>query len=388
MNPILFVSNGHGEEAIAARIASEVAAVLPEERIDHVALVGEFGHPAHMHDVGPRRPMPSGGLLAMGNLRNIARDVRGGLIGLTLEQRRFLRDVRGKYACVVAVGDTFALMMALQARAPTVFVGTAKSVYVTPYGPFEERVLRRAEAVFVRDEATATRLRRHGVDAVAPGNAIADLFVDADDPLADTAMRGFDPVLVLFPGSRGETYAEGRALIAAIRPLLRERPMAGAIVSIAPGIDAARFAAGCDGDGVRVVAGDERLPFALVEGGREIVRAWRGPIGPLLSRARLVIGQAGTANEAAAAAGIPVVALELGGARKSSWYRKRQRGLLGDALSVVPPDPREASARIGALLDDGARRARMSAAGRERMGAPGGARAIAQHIAKIAEARG
>lgn len=387
MKPVLFVSNGHGEEAIAARIASEMATLLPDVRIDHLALVGEFGHPAHMHDVGPRRRMPSGGLLAMGNVRNIARDVGGGLVGLTLAQRRFLRDAREKYTCVVVIGDTFALMMALRAVAPTVFVGTAKSVHVAPYGPFEERVLRRADAVFVRDEATATRLRRRGVDASAPGNVIVDLFVDVDDPLADTAMRGFDPAIVLFPGSRVEAYVEGRALIAAIRPLLRVRARAGAVVSIAPGIDAATFAAGCENDGLRVVAGDERLPFVLVEDGREVVRAWRGPIGPLLSRAQLVIGQAGTANEAAAAAGVPVVALELGGARKASWYRKRQSGLLGDALSIVPADPPEASARIGALLDDAARRAHMAATGRERMGPPGGARAIAQCVAAIAGAR-
>ena len=39
-----------------------------------------------MADVGPMCVMPSGGLIAMGNVRNIARDVRSGLIGLTLAQ--------------------------------------------------------------------------------------------------------------------------------------------------------------------------------------------------------------------------------------------------------------------------------------------------------------
>ncbi|MBV9272112.1 MAG: hypothetical protein JO165_13545, partial [Candidatus Eremiobacteraeota bacterium] len=88
MKSVLFVTNGHGEEAIAARIAQE----LPRDEIaaDHLALVGEFGHPSVMRDVGPRRTMPSGGLIAMGNVKNIVRDVRGGLVGHTLAQLRFL----------------------------------------------------------------------------------------------------------------------------------------------------------------------------------------------------------------------------------------------------------------------------------------------------------
>lgn len=386
MTDILFVSNGHGEEAIAARIAAELKNLRPDARVDHVALVGEFGHPGPMRDVGPRRAMPSGGLLAMGNVRNIVRDVGGGLVGLTLAQRRFLREARGRYACAAAVGDAFALIMTLQTRAPALFVGTAKSVYVAPYGPLEERVLRRARAVFVRDDATARRLQAHGVAAEAPGNVIVDLFADRDDPLADTAARGFDPAIVLFPGSRAGAYDEARTLVRAVLPVLRARPKAGAMMSLAPGLDAERFARVLADGGCAIRFGDERLPFAILEGDRELVRAWRGPIGPLLSRATLVVGQAGTANEAAAAAGVPVVALDDGN-RASPWYRRRQRGLLGDALDVVPADPQPAAAAIGALLDDARRRARMGAIGRERMGAAGGARAIAQRILDVAESR-
>lgn len=383
MTAVLFVSNGHGEEAIAARIADELTDLRSDASVDHLALVGEFGHPAAMRDVGPRRAMPSGGLLAMGNVRNIARDVGGGLVGLTLAQRRFLRDARGRYACAAAIGDTFALFMTLQARAPTIFVGTAKSVYVAPYGPMEERVLRRARAVFVRDAATAQRLQSHGVAAEAPGNVIVDLFAADDDPLASVAARGFDPVLVLFPGSRAGAYDEARALVRAVAPVLRDRPTAGALLSIAPGLDAARFASALVDEGRTTRAGDERLPFVVLDGERELVRGWRGAIGPLLARASLVVGQAGTANEAAAAAGVAVVALD-DASRASPWYRRRQRGLLGDALAVVPADPARAGAAIGALLDDAPRRARMGAIGRERMGASGGARAIARRILDVA----
>ncbi|HVA29003.1 MAG TPA: hypothetical protein VNF68_12545, partial [Candidatus Baltobacteraceae bacterium] len=335
-----------------------------------------------MRDVGPARAMPSGGLIAMGNVTNIARDVGGGLIGLTLAQRRFLVGSRGTYDRVVAIGDVFALLMALAARAPVTYVGTAKSVNVAPYGPMERRVLRRANAVFVRDEATAARLRAQGVDACAPGNAIVDLFAGEDDPQAELAVAGFVPALAVFPGSRSNAYRDARFVLDVVRRCASARGTLGAVLSIAPHLDAEIFAQTLADDGWNVErSSDERVALTLRDGARVVARAWRGPIGPLLSRVQLVLGQAGTANEAAAAAGIPVVAFERDHDRKGAWYRMRQHGLLGGALVVLPGDADAATAGVNALLDDAARRVEMGRVGRERMGGPGGVRAIARSIA-------
>ena len=156
-------------------------------------------------------------------------------------------------------------------------------------------------------------------------------------------------------------------------------------MSIAPGLDAQRFADEFERAGWHATPGnDAHIPFVLRAGEREFVRAWRGPIGPLLSHAALVVGQAGTANEAAAAAGVPVVALDLHETPKTAWYRKRQRGLLGEALVLVPGEPLAASREIAALLANDVLLARMGAVGRERMGRPGGARAVARCIAELA----
>lgn len=382
---ILLVSNGHGEAAISARIAQELVAVIPGVSCDHLALVGDFAPSPSMREIGPRRAMPSGGLVAMGNVRNIARDLYGGLLKLTFEQWRFLKASRGAYDAVLAVGDVFALLMTLRLRTPTFYVGTAKSVYVAPYGPIEERVLRKANAVFVRDRATAERLNGRGVPASAPGNVIVDLFAVEDDPRADGAVVGFDPTIALFPGSRQEAYADGVVLVDVIRALAHTRPALGAVLSVAPGLDAQTYARALGERGWNVVAGDAQMPFSLLDGERTIVRAWVGSIGPLLRRAALVIGQAGTANEAAASAGVPVAALELAAARKTQWYRMRQQGLLGSALDLVSGDVPKAVAEIGGLLDDQPRRERMGAIGRERMGRPGGARAIALAVAAAIE---
>jgi uncharacterized protein (TIGR03492 family) len=384
----LFVSNGHGEASIADRIAVECKALAPQMRLDHLALVGDEGSLVEsMRDVGPRRAMPSGGLIAMGNVRNIVRDVRAGLLGLTMAQRRFLRSMRGEYGVVVAVGDAFALLMTLEARSPVVFVGTAKSVTVSPYGVFESRLLCRAAACFVRDDATARRLAGGGL-AVESANVIVDLFATADDPSARRAVEGFSPVVALFPGSRSGAYEDAAFLLEVTRRLTADEPSLGAVLSIARGLDARRFAASAKLAGWHVSddRGDALVPFTLCLQNRARARAWRGALGPILRRATLVLGQAGTANEAAAAAGVPVIAFEDARERKP-WYRRRQRGLLGDALAVFPASIEEAVAGVRGLLADPDQRARMAAAGRARMGEPGAARRIAERIVAIAGER-
>jgi uncharacterized protein (TIGR03492 family) len=382
---VLFVTNGHGEAAIADRISLELAALRPAVEPDHLALVGDAATDG-MRDVGPRRAMPSGGLIAMGNTRNLLRDLRGGLIALTWEQAWFLRRARGKYDAAVAVGDVYALTMALLTGARTLFVGSAKSVAVAPYGAFEARILARASGRFVRDEATACELRRYGVDA-GVANAIVDLFETMRSDGIEPATRGFAPVLALFPGSRDTAYDDAEFLCQVVLSLAAQRPTLGAVLSIARGLDAERFAAGARSAGWQVNARTcESIPFTLSRNGRDLVRAWRGTLGPLLARATLVLGQAGTANEAAAAAAVPVVAFERDRDRRARWYRRRQQGLLGDALAVLPGDLNDAVAGVAAILDDSERRRRMGEIGRSRMGAAGGARRIAESIAALLDA--
>jgi len=379
---VLFVSNGHGEAAIADRVARDVRALLPDARLDHLALVGD-SRSERMLEVGPRRCMPSGGLIAMGNVKNVLRDLCAGLLGLVASQRRFLRAARGSYDASVAVGDAYALAMTLQARAPTVFVGTAKSVSVAPYGRFEERVLSRAAVRFVRDEPTAEALRARGLTVEPAANTIVDLFSD-DEPNADAAVRDFKPALALLPGSRLSAYADAGFLLTVLRELLPLHASLGAVLSVARGLDPQRFAIDARRAGWDVRDESELVPFSLALQGRVTVRAWSGPLGPIFGRVSLVMGQAGTANEGAAAAGVPVVAFAAEREGASRWYRQRQQGLLGDALAVFPRRVPDAAAALAKLLDDPARRRQMSDAGRMRMGAPGASARIARAVAALA----
>ncbi len=373
---VLFVANGHGETAIAARIARDVGRFADAPvALDLLALVGTGDGAAPLTVVGPRRAMPSGGLVAMGNVRAFSRDLRAGFVRLLGAQLGWLRAARGRYDVVVAVGDAYALALALLSRTQTLFVGTAKSVFVAPYGPFERVILRRAARVFVRDSATAAALRGLGVAAEAPGNAIVDL-VDADDAAALPAGS-----IGVLPGSREPAYGDGVRLARVVRALGARRRETYALFSIAHALDAERFERVLRADGWEPAgSGPDGAAFFLEAGGARLA-GWRGPLGPLLRASMAVLGQAGTANEQAAAFGVPVVALGEDSPERDDWYRMRQRRLLGDALQLVPEEPAAAAEALARLLEDPARLARMGAAGRARMGSPGGAAAIAHAIA-------
>jgi hypothetical protein len=220
-------------------------------------------------------------------------------------------------------------------------------------------VLGPARRIFVRDAATAAALRAHGLRAEAPGTVIVDLLAAEERYAYPGPVR-----IALLPGSRERAYADAERLAAVAERVAARVPGVAAVMSVAPTLAAARLAP----------------LFARYPA----LGAWTGGIGGILNGATLAIGQAGTANEAAAASGVPVVALELAGDRRTGWYRMRQERLLGPAMLVVPGETSAAADAIVALLGDPARLARMGAAGVERMGGAGGAAAIARAVVDLA----
>ena len=84
---VLIVSNGHGEAAIAGYLGRALLERAPSARVDHFPLVGEGEEsPRGVTIVGPRKRMPSGGLVAYWNFKNLMRDVGAGLPILVARQ--------------------------------------------------------------------------------------------------------------------------------------------------------------------------------------------------------------------------------------------------------------------------------------------------------------
>jgi uncharacterized protein (TIGR03492 family) len=374
VSKLLVLSNGAGEDAIAKKILRE----LPEElrsRVVCCPLVGPGRALEEFEICGPRVLPPSEGLFRE-SWRLALKDLTQGVIGGHFRQLKFLREVEDRVALTVAVGDLFPVIWAALAGSKRIFfVGTAKSVYHHPYSLIERWILKRfVGESLVRDQATAERLSQFGLPARWLGNAMMD---EVQPSGAELPFSGDRPVLTLFPGSRAKAPETLAYQLKILREVEEKCPIQAG-VALAPGTESEALVQPSVRDGWHYSAQDESLTM-----GDSQVYLLAGRLGDLLSVSSVALGQAGTANEQAAGAGVPVVAYDPKGERGLRWYRKRQKGLLGDAVSVVKKDvPRVASELIHLLRDD-AERERRAQIGRERMGPLGGCRRMADAIAQM-----
>lgn len=379
MKRLLVLSNGAGEDAIAARILMR----LPSEVRDSVvccplvgagkALDGQF------ELVGPRVLPPSEGLFRE-SWRLALRDLATGVIAGHWNQLAFLRRQREQVGLTVAVGDLFPVLLAgLSGLRPLLFVGTAKSVYHHPYSAPERFLLRRwTDSAIVRDGATARKLSQQGLLAQWLGNAMMDEVAPTGRPLP---LPSEGPLITLLPGSRKEAPAVLPFQLEALRRLKERHPELRAAVAAAPGADPEELSAGCRGQGWSLHSCPGEGALGLLEMDGWSVPLLQGRLGDLLAGSTAVLGQAGTANEQAAGAGVPVVAYDARSQGSLRWYRKRQVGLLGDAVKVVAKDLDAVVGELDLLLAEPAERQRRGAIGRERMGEAGGSQRMAEAIA-------
>jgi uncharacterized protein (TIGR03492 family) len=370
---LLVLTNGAGEDAIAARILERLEPSV-RDAVVCLPLVGPGrALEGNFELVGPRVLTPSEGLFRESAALAVA-DLTQGVLGGHLRQLRFLRGLREQVGLVAAVGDLFPVLMAgLAGLRPMVFVGTAKSVYHHPYSWPERWLLRRlASLSLVRDQATADRLSGQGVPARWLGNAMMDEVVPSGRPLP---LPTDGPLVILLPGSRTQAPSVLPFQLQAVWALWNTGSGPLAAVAAAPGTDPAQLCALCLEQGWSLHSCPGEGALGLLQRDGLSVPLLQGRLGDLLARATVALGQAGTANEQAAGAGVPVVAYD---PRTSlRWYRKRQKGLLGDAVAVVPQDLEKVVSELACLLRDPEERERRGSIGRQRMGPAGGAQRMA-----------
>lgn len=378
MTKLLIVSNGHGEDFIAARLAEALRERLPALQMQAFPLVGLGGQleRAGVTLVGPRRRLPSDGF-TLHDPQLLWRDLRAGLVGLTVRQAAFLRRMEAD--AVLVVGDVYAQLHASLVRAPRRVLQPLVSVHhlsgdggTPPLRYFMERfrrpelfLLRRADRVYSRDAATADFLRSRGVrGATYLGNPMMDGLEAA--PLID---HPGVPVVGLLPGSRDQAGASVGLMIAALERLPRVLGLVAwtheGVPPPAPGWE--REAPTVAGVEAAWRAGERRLWWV------------RGRFPAVLAAADAVLGTAGTANEQAVGLGLPVVAFEVPPSYGADYLRNQAR-LLADGLLISEPHAEAVAAQLQLALHDEEVRRRARVAGAERMGGPGASAALADDL--------
>ncbi|MEM9804268.1 MAG: lipid-A-disaccharide synthase-related protein [Cyanobacteria bacterium P01_D01_bin.56] len=393
---LLCISNGHGEDLIAIRILQALQGLLPHLQMAALPIVGKGQQYQKLgiEIIGPTKQMPSGGFIYMDS-QQLARDLQGGLLQLTVAQLQAMKQWLQTDDVVLAVGDIVPLLFGWLSRCAYGFVGTAKSEYYVRdeqglclgqsswldvldfqrtcvYMPWERWLMRRSACVFARDGITTERLKQWAVDVYDAGNPMMDGFVIP--PRLDlTSMADLN--VLLLPGSRApEAYENWRRLLQGAQDMTRTvQQSLRFLVAAAPSLDLGKLMASLKDYGWQ--------PRGSEYGqGKHSLVVSCGAFVDYAQQAHVAIATAGTATEQFVGLGKPVLTLPGDGPQFTYSFAQAQARHLGASVTLVP-EPTQMGAALEAILSDPQRQATIYKNGLHRMGSPGAGQRIAEILA-------
>jgi uncharacterized protein (TIGR03492 family) len=407
---LLCLSNGHGEDAIARRVVNELQRLSDALEIQALPIVGEGRSYRGIPIVGPVKAMPSGGFIYMDG-RQLARDLQGGLVQLTVTQLRAIRQWAKTGDAILAVGDIVPLLFAYLSGLPYAFVGTARSEYYlrdetgllpretwwqqlegwsgSVYHPWERWLLShsRCKAVFPRDGLTAATLQQFSVPAFNLGNPMMDdLAVTESERQQWPRPQANHLTVVLLPGSRApEAYENWQLLVTAIQSLMDAFPhhILTFLGAIAPNLslDSLQNHAQACGWALPTLTSQLSPQASELTLTREkaTLHLSRYHYKEFLYQADLALAMAGTATEQFIGLGKLAIGIPGKGPQFTARFAEAQARLLGPSLQRVQ-NPSEVGNIARSQLNDSAFLKQVYKNGHRRMGSPGAAQRIAEQV--------
>lgn len=403
---LLVLSNGHGEDIIAVRILEQLQNCPNPPQLAALPIVGE-GH-AYVQSkipiIGPVQQMPSGGFIYM-DRRQFWRDIKGGLLQLTLSQYQTVRQWGNSDQKILAVGDIIPLLFAWLSGADYAFVGTAKSEYYwrdesdwlpttsclersfgSVYLPWERWLMRypRCKAVFARDTLTTKILQQFSIPAFDLGNPMMDGIIPLQN--SNFKMQNNSLIILLLPGSRlPEAVRNWQKILQAVSGVLAVFPEQPILLlsAIAPALQLAPFqeillTQGWITEAISSISISsfeaDSLPFTNKNGTLLLTQS---NYVKCLQLADLAIAMAGTATEQFVGLGKPAITMVGEGPQFTDIFAKAQTRLLGSSI-ILLEKPEEVASTIPSLLQNSKRLQQIAENGRRRMGTPGAAARIAR----------
>ncbi|MEM9002433.1 MAG: lipid-A-disaccharide synthase-related protein [Cyanobacteria bacterium P01_F01_bin.86] len=397
-NRLLCISNGHGEDTIAVRILMALRSRLPDLELAALPIVGE-GRVFRKQDIpviAATKTLPSGGFIYMDS-RQLARDLQGGLVQLTLKQLQAVKTWALDGGTVLAVGDLIPMAFAWWSGLPYGVVGTAKSAYYlrdeqgrlvdlpwhagwagSIYLPWERFFMHhnRCRVVVVRDDLTAQELRALGVSSVYTGNPMMDgleptASIDALRPPREDALT-----VVLLPGSRTpEAYANWQVILKCVAAVQRhfQPRWVHFLGAIAPALDLLELCPLLEAAGWQSLSGH---PHPYFQQGNGSLLLTQTAYANCLHLADTAIAMAGTATEQFVGLGKPAFITPGQGPQFTPTFATLQTRLLGPSLTLVD-NPDAMGTAMAQVLKNPDRLTAIHQNGLQRMGTTGAAAAIA-----------
>ena len=392
---LLFVSNGHGEDAIGGRLAREFRRLAPNLELAAVPIVGR-GMPyerAGIPVLGPRWELPSGGF-TFTSLELLLGDWRDGMYQKTHEQHWAVRNANAD--AVLVVGDVYALWVTFgfafkNQKKPRVFqvqplvsrsyqdhmtaqdrLERANRVTVDSFTAPDRWFMKRVEKIWARDSRTSDWLHELGLpQADFAGNIMMDLL----EPECDlTPVLDGRPVLALLPGTRDD-YRES---LPRMLEVVAQLPEVQAFSAFPGDLNRLELPPGWTWTEPSLLEREASAERTAVHS-QTRVPVLRNGFAALLHTSQAALGTAGTANEQAVGLGKPTVAFPTNGPQFTGSFARAQKRLLSDGLILVANDTDQIVSGVRQVLTPEARDA-AKRAGLERMGVSGGANKIVLEV--------
>jgi uncharacterized protein (TIGR03492 family) len=409
---LLVLSNGHGEDVIAVRIIEKLKVELPNLEITALPIVGE-GNAYTQNNIsiaGRTKQMPSGGFIYMDG-KQFWRDLQGGLVKLTLEQFKIIRQWGKSGDLILAVGDLVPLLFAWLSNTSYAFVGTAKSEYYlrdeegwlwktswlerrfgSVYLPWERWLMSRDRclAVFPRDSLTAEILQQWSIPVYDLGNPMMDGIVEEEQQVEAQNQQKILSVLLL-PGSRmSEALDNWQQIIAAtseVTKIFSPEPIIF-LAAIAPGLSIEPFQNYLLTKGWQFASlATVSLPFqnsqaSIFTQKNASLIITQNAYRECLNLADIAIAMAGTATEQFVGLGKPVITMSGKGPQFTDAFAEAQTRLLGCSVMLVER-PEQVAEQIQLVLNNRDLRQQIATNGRQRMGTAGAAKRIANCLQQV-----
>lgn len=387
---VLFISNGHGEDLNASLVLDALRRRDASIEVAALPLVGngDMYRRRGVTIIARTASLPSGGLIYM-DWRQLAADLRAGLLRLTWQQLRAVWQHRRACTLAVAVGDQVPLVFAALTGRPYCALLCATSSHYEdrvrlPAGMWRLLASPRCRQVFTKDAPTAADLQALGLDKVVfAGYPVMDAVAPAG---VDLKLVSGVPMVALLPGSRVPEAVRNLSLQLRVCQLLAEQASPTQFqfrAAIPPQIDTRVLQAVAADQGWRHDGCGQLVNIAMPA---LSVHARSDAFADILHACTVVIGMAGTAVEQAVGLGKPVIQIAGTGPQFTYRFAEAQQRLLGSAVRTVgtgpagPGELEEAARELIRVVNDAAYLDECRRKGPARVGSAGGSAAIADLV--------
>ncbi len=402
---LLVLSNGHGEDLIALRILTALYKLRPEVSYEVMPLVGEGKifvsaiSEGWVRQIGPSTYLPSGGFSNQ-SFQGLLADLSSGLLGTSLIQWLLVRKAAKQGRKILVVGDFFPLIYAWSSCADYGFIGTPKSDYTwcsgpgkalsdyyhclkkSEWDPWEWTLMKSSRCCFVavRDSLTARGLRRHGVDAQAPGNPMMD---DLSRIPVPSALKNYRRLLLLCGSRMPEAGENFKRLLHASELLQSQTPLAFLVaLGSEPALELLETQLRARGYCLCQLSYEDINAQVCFQKNGNLVFLGKGQFSRWASWTEVGIANAGTATEQLVGLGIPALSLPGSGPQFKKGFAVRQSRLLGGAVTPCETS-NEFVEKLGFLLSNDSFRNFQGFLGSRRMGSTGGSVALAKLVSEL-----